>query len=118
MFGNNPLPKEEKSLSPCRAGSALHPYARRRTGLLYIFTLPFLCSLYFAGTKARSAHIHLLCTTVYLNSYRFHVRFPNLITSSMRVADSVTKVYALSTNCTFSHEKHLLLLRLRMSLYS
>ena len=36
----------------------------------------------------------------------------------MRVADSVTKMYAFSTYCTLSHEKHLLLnyLFLRTSL--
>lgn len=76
-----------------------------------------LRSFHFSWTKAWSTNIHLLCSTVYLYSYRFQVRFPNLIASSMRVADSVSKMYAFSTYCTFSHEKHLLLFILHVFLY-
>ena len=62
-----------------------------------------LCALHSAGSLAACADMQLLASSIPLAFYVLNVGFPNSVGSSMRMADVVTEVSALTTNITFSH---------------
>ena len=49
----------------------------------------------------------LLSAAVNLALHALNVRIPNCVTSSMRVAYVITKMYSLATDITLSHLEHL-----------
>ena len=74
----------------------------------YIRYGPLVCcdslsALNFAGSQASGAYMHFLVCAVYFNSNSLHIRIPDSVGSSMRMADVVAEMSALATDITFSH---------------
>ena len=67
-----------------------------------------LSSLNETGSQAGCANIHFAGSAVYFYLYRFYIRIPDFVGSSMGMADSITKVSSFLANCTFCHDLHLL----------
>lgn len=63
-----------------------------------------LSSLNETGSQAGCANIHFAGSAVYFYLYRFYIRIPDFVGSSMGMADSITKVSSFLTNRTFSHD--------------
>ena len=78
-------------------------------GLSFIFLLfdQSNSANYLAGTKAAWAYGDCLGRTVNNRSYCSYISFPSSVASSVRMAHSDTEWYALSTNFTLCHQKHL-----------
>lgn len=74
-----------------------------------------LCSFHFAGLQAGSANIHLLCAFSNLDPDGLDVGFPNVIGTSMRMADIVAKVNAFSADSAFRHNRTSFVFTLRLS---
>ena len=62
-----------------------------------------LSSFNFSASQARSTNIHLLSGSIYFTFYGFNVRLPHSVTSSMRMADILSKMCTFSTNAAFCH---------------
>ena len=63
-----------------------------------------LGSFDFVRSKAGSANIDSLGSTVNVAFHSFDVGLPHSVGSSMRMADIITKMSAFSTNTAFCHE--------------
>ena len=64
----------------------------------------FLPALYLTGAKAACANIHLFLSTAYQHGYTLNIRVPDLVGSSVRMADVVTEMNALAADFTFRHD--------------
>ena len=78
------------------------PLTTRQSSFCKTFWI--LCTLYFTGSQAGSTYVHFLRYTVYLDLYRFYVRFPHFVGSSMWMTYVVSEMSAFFTNCTLCHD--------------
>ena len=62
-----------------------------------------LCALYSAGSQTASAHMQPLVSAIHLAFYILNVGIPDSVGSSMRMADVISEMSALTPNITFSH---------------